>query len=55
MHRHRWDANIKEWVKSPETLAKEEQERKKKEDEEKKKVGEESKLDVKRVEESKLG
>ena len=44
-HRHRWDPDVKEWVKNEETLAKEAEERKKKEEEEQKKVEEESKLD----------
>lgn len=43
--RHRWDPDVKEWVKNEETLKKEEEERKKKEEEEQKKVEEESKLD----------
>ncbi|KAI4610939.1 hypothetical protein J4E80_007970 [Alternaria sp. BMP 0032] len=44
-HGHRWDPDVKEWVKNEETLAKEAEERKKKEEEDKKKVEEESKLD----------
>jgi hypothetical protein len=44
MHSHRWDPQLKEWVKSPEVRAREEEKRKNKEEEKRKKVSEESKL-----------
>lgn len=44
-HGHRWDSQVREWVKTQKTLDKEEQERKKKAEEEKKKTDEQAKVD----------
>lgn len=43
--RHRWEPDVKEWVKTPEQKRKEEDEKKKKEEEEKKKAEEGEKKD----------
>lgn len=44
-HGHRWDSEVREWVKSQEVLDKEEAERRKKQDEAAKKKAEEAKMD----------